>query len=178
MGFYKGWLLNWVKDCIQEGEFTLSSGIQSSYCVDLDLMVTQPDVLKYLAQELDDMLDDEIQCFCPDIFGGQATGADPLAIALSMRSKYNSWFSIRGNKIVGSVQGTVCLVEDVTSTGRSLAQAYNFVTAAGGKVEAAVAVLDRGDCTTQIMADLNVPYKSLFTYEDIQLPKINCGIQH
>lgn len=120
-----------------------------------------------------------------DAVGGLTMGADPLAIGVAAVSDA-SWFSVRkANKKHGKqklVEGcelrpgmSVLAVDDVVSTGASIAQAIDAIEAAGAHVVLAVTLVDRGEAARELMEDRGIRYAPLATYRDLDIPPVGRG---
>lgn len=117
-----------------------------------------------------------------DAVGGLTMGADHLAHGAAIVAGC-SWFVVRKeakgrgtNRLIeGAAVGPgtrVLLVDDVVTTGGSIEQAYEAVTATGAAVVAAVTLLDRGDVATAWFAGMGVPYLPLLTYRDLGIEAV------
>lgn len=129
---------------IEFGEFTLSSGVKSSYYIDVKSAVTHPDLLAAVAARV-------ARTYRFDVIAGVAVGGVPLAVAVSLASKkpyaiIRSFEKGHGKKdpVIGSVQGKdVLLIEDVTTSGGSALHGIGALRAAGAKAGRVVTVVDR-----------------------------------
>ncbi|MHB1973314.1 MAG: orotate phosphoribosyltransferase, partial [Acidimicrobiales bacterium] len=112
-----------------------------------------------------------------DAIGGMTMGADPVAHAVALATS-TSWFSVRKTeKAYGSrrrIEGAdlapgtrVVLFEDTVTTGRSLLEAFDAVTATGATVVLALTLLDRSELAAPLVAARAVPYLALFRYDDV-----------
>jgi orotate phosphoribosyltransferase len=139
----------------REGKFTLASGKQSDFYVDVKNVALDPRGAKLIGELTWQLLD-------PKNFGGvggPTLGADPLATALSLgafdlgkpipafiirkepkKHGTSQWIEGRENLASGS---ELLVVEDVVTTGGSSLKAIEKVRAEGFKVSTLVAVLDR-----------------------------------
>lgn len=109
--------------------------------------------------------------------GGLTMGADPLAHAIAIVGG-KSWFSVlkeqkqHGKRqLVAGIdlrQGMpVLLLDDVTTTGRSIMQAYEALQDYGVEVVMAITLVDRGDTTNKRFSELGVLYEPLLTYDNL-----------
>lgn len=117
----------------------------------------------------------------PDAIGGLTLGADPVAFAISHRSTSRTnplrAFTVRKEaKTHGTarlIEGPfksgdrVVIVEDVITTGRSVIQAIDAVTSAGGKVLGVLAVVDREDGGREAIQARGYEVTSLITISDL-----------
>jgi orotate phosphoribosyltransferase len=86
---------------------------------------------------------------------------------------------IEGAELDPAVRGKVIrvlLVDDVVTTGGSIQQAYQAIEAEGGKVVAAVTLVDRADLAKTFFIERAVPYFPLLTYRDLDIPAV--GDEH
>lgn len=140
---------------VKTGNFTLSSGKQSSVYVDARLTTMSPDGLNLIGRlGIDTIAQSGWEA---DAIGGLTLGADPIAYAISYASanleKSLRAFTVRkqakvhgtGNLIEGPFQSgdRVVIVEDVITTGSSALTAIDAVEAAGGVVVGLLALVDR-----------------------------------
>ena len=140
---------------VQRGEFTLASGLKSSYYIDC-----RPTTMSAEGLALIGALGLEAirrAGWRPDAIGGLTMGADPVAYAVAAAS----WsapppidaFSVRkeskGHGTRRQVEGNfragarVVVVEDVITTGGSALQAITALREAGANIVGVLAVVDR-----------------------------------
>ncbi len=137
-----------INQVIKFGKFTLSSGRTSDYYVDMKKAITDPEILSLVAKIINyQVRDDKI-----DKIAGPALGAVPIATAVALHSGIPMLMIRKAQKdygtsklIEGELQGEdkVIIVEDVTTTGKSLLKAVKAVRDNGGQVERAFVVVDR-----------------------------------
>ncbi|MGF1595959.1 MAG: orotate phosphoribosyltransferase [Acidimicrobiales bacterium] len=117
-----------------------------------------------------------------DAAGGLTLGADHLAVGIALVAD-RSWFFVRkepkgrgtGRQIEGRHVGPgdrVLIVEDIVSTGGSLLQAIDVVTAAGATVVAAATLIDRGGGLDEVLADRGIAYLPVGRHTDFDLPPV------
>lgn len=120
-----------------------------------------------------------------DAAGGMTMGADHLAHGVALLGG-RRWFVVRkaakGRGTDRLVEGDrlgagtrVLLVDDVVSTGGSIARAHEAVTATGAEVVLATTLLDRGGTAAATFARLGVPYRPLLTYHDLGMGSVGAG---
>lgn len=140
---------------VQRGEFTLSSGLKSSFYLDC-----RPSTMSAEGLSLIGVLGLEAirrAGWSVEAVGGMTMGADPVAYAIAAAS----WgappaldaFSVRkeakGHGMRRRVEGNfrsgarVAVVEDVMTTGNSTLEAIAAIGEAGGKVAGVLVVVDR-----------------------------------
>ncbi len=155
--------------------FALSSGGTSHHYVDLRRAVARGDDLRLAAQAVARAC--AVSGIGFDAIGGMTMGADPVAHAVALATS-TSWFSVRkAEKSHGSrrrIEGAdlapgtrVVLFEDTVTTGRSLLEALDAVTATGATVVLALTLLDRGEVAAPLVAKRAVPYLALLRYDDV-----------
>jgi orotate phosphoribosyltransferase len=66
----------------------------------------------------------------------------------------------------------VMVVDDVITTGGSIRESCERVTAEGAKVVFATTLLDRGQVAAPMFDDLGITYRPLLTYRDIGIDPI------
>jgi orotate phosphoribosyltransferase len=137
------------------GTFTLTSGKTSSYYVDIKAASSQPRLLRAIAQELRPKIGEA------DLLAGVELGAIPILVALALESGL-PYVIVRkqarahgtGKRLEGpDVRGKrVLLVEDVTTTGKSVLEAVQLLRAEGARVDRVETVVDRGEGATEALA--------------------------
>ncbi len=152
------------------GTFTLTSGRTSSYYVDIKQASTQPRLLRQIAKDL------AAKVQGVDVLAGVELGAVPILVAAALET--NLPFAIlrkkakehgTGQRIEGvAVTGRrVLLIEDVTTTGKSVAEAVRLVREAGATVDRVETVVDRGEGAAEALRDLGVSLGALVSAGDL-----------
>jgi orotate phosphoribosyltransferase len=158
----------------------LASGEMSRDFVDAKLAVADPDDLELVGQAMAGAARDAGIAF--DAVGGLVLGAVPFTFAVAQAARCR-WFLIRkepkGRGTNRWSEGTrltpgtpVMLVDDVITTGGSIRQAHEKVTAEGAKVVFATTLVDRGTTAQKYFKEAGVPYKPMLTYRDLQIEPI------
>jgi orotate phosphoribosyltransferase len=117
-----------------------------------------------------------------DAVGGMTMGADPIALAVAITTNAR-WFSVRKEakrhgrqrRIEGAelAKGDrVLLVEDVTTTGRSILEALDALEEIGAVVVMATPLVDRGDLTRKAFEAKNIRFEPLLTYKDLGIDPV------
>jgi orotate phosphoribosyltransferase len=157
-----------------EGDFVLRSGRRSRYYLDKYRFETRPDLLAPLGERIADAVREH----APDAtrLAGPELGAVALAAAASLVSglpflivrkapkDYGTAKRVEGEYAAGE---TVCVVEDVVTSGGALLESVDALRAAGLIVEAAVSVVDREEGGVDELAGHGVRLRSLFTAADV-----------
>lgn len=148
----KNQLIKLLKDnhVVKYGKFTLSSGKESNYYVDMKRAITDPIILSKVAEIISEKLDINDT----DKVAGPALGAIPIVTAVSILSSipmlmirkekkdYGTSELIEGDLKKGDI---VIVLEDVTTTGGSLIKAVKAVLENGGLVKKAFVIVDRDE---------------------------------
>ena len=146
---------------IKFGKFTLTSGKESSYYVDIKQASTNPLVLSEIAAEMAKLTaDNDYQ-----LIAGMELGAVPLAVALALETK-KPYLIIRkekpshgtGKQLIGnSASGQkVLIVEDVATTGGSVVKAIDALRDEGLAVNKVLVVVDREEGAQESLKDYNI----------------------
>lgn len=157
---------------IKFGRFTLKSGIESPFYVDLRPLASDPKILKKLANYLLEML--PLDNF--DIICGVPYAALPMATAMSLQSyipliiKRKEAKSYGTKKLIEGIyeKGQNCLlVEDVITSGKSLIETIDEVENEGIKVSDIVVVLDREQGGKEKLEAKGYKVHSLFNISEV-----------
>lgn len=145
------------------GDFTLASGAKSRYYIDARTTTLSAEgqaLIGALALRALDEAD-----LRPQVVGGLTLGADPIAYAIAHRSFLDGRpidaFSVRkepkghgrGRQVEGCLgpDQTVVVIEDVITTGESALNACRAVEAAGARVQAVLALVDREEGGREVL---------------------------
>ena len=157
---------------IKFGRFTLKSGIESPFYVDLRPLASDPKILKKLANYLLEML--PLDNF--DIICGVPYAALPMATAMSLESYLPLIIKRKEAKAYGTKKliegiyekGQNCLlVEDVITSGKSLVETIEEVENEGIKVSDIVVVLDRQQGGKEKLEAKGYKVHSLFNISEV-----------
>ncbi|WP_297495893.1 orotate phosphoribosyltransferase [Thermococcus sp.] len=159
------------------GHFVLTSGKESDYYINVKKLITNPGVLKLIAELMKEKAEELGVEF--DRVAGPELGAVPIATALSLetgkplvivRKKPKGHGT--GSQIEGEVRpgDRVLLVEDVTTTGGSVLRSAKVLEKEGAKVTAILVVVDREEGAGENLKDYTfaplVTVSELFTRRD------------
>jgi len=157
---------------IKFGRFTLKSGIESPFYVDLRPLASDPKILKNLANYLLEMLPlDNFDLIC-----GVPYAALPMATAMSLESyipliiKRKEAKSYGTKKLIEGIyqKGQNCLlVEDVITSGKSLVETIAEVEQEDLKVADIVVVLDREQGGKQLLESKGYRVHTLFNISEV-----------
>lgn len=146
----KEYLIKILKEnhVFEEGNFTLASGKESNYYVNMKKAITNPEILSTISK----LISEKIEGEGIDKVAGPALGAVPIATAVSLESKTPLLMIRKEKKGYGTsklIEGdlnegdNVIVVEDVTTTGGSLLKAIRAIQDNGGIVKRAFVAVDR-----------------------------------
>ena len=157
---------------IKFGRFTLKSGIESPFYVDLRPLASDPKILKNLANYLLEMLPlDNFDLIC-----GVPYAALPMATAMSLESYIPLIIKRKEAKAYGTKKliegiyqkGQNCLlVEDVITSGKSLLETIAEVEHEDLKVSDIVVVLDREQGGKELLEKKGLKVHTLFNITEV-----------
>jgi orotate phosphoribosyltransferase len=165
------------KNCIEYGKFTLKSGIESNVYVDCKKLLLSS-YLYLTTINLSKILND----FAFNSIGGPEVGVIPLIGSFITYKKsvsgieYNGFVVRKEEKthgksdiVIGCIErGDRCVViEDTTTTGRSLYRAVEEVEKLDCKVIQAVTIIDREMGAKELFEKRNIPFSALYTLSDL-----------
>ena len=171
-----------LKKSIKTGHFILASGKESDlYC---DCRVTTVDArgANLIGEVGWELVKSEILSRFPEVkaIGGMTMGADPISLAIGMYSAADKPLGIftvrkepkdhgRGKRIEGNFNAgeQVIVVDDVITTGGSTIKAIDAIEAEGGKVVAALVLVDREEGGREAIEGRGVPVYALYTRRSI-----------
>ncbi len=159
-------------DIIKFGRFTLKSGIESPFYVDLRPLASDPKILKDLANYMLDILPlDNFDLIC-----GVPYAALPMATAMSLESylpliiKRKEAKQHGTKKLIEGIyqKGQNCLlVEDVITSGKSLLETIPEIEDEGLIVSDIVVVLDRQQGGKELLESKGYRVHTLFTITEV-----------
>ena len=169
----KFFLESYKLEIIKFGKFTLKSGIESPFYVDLRPLTSDPKILKKLAEHLLEILpkDNKLDLIC-----GVPYAALPMATVMSLLSdiplimKRKEAKGYGTKKLIEGIykQGQSCLlVEDVITSGKSLLETIAEVEKEGLKVSDIVVVLDRQQGGKELLEQKGYRVYTLFTITEV-----------
>ncbi len=157
---------------VRFGHFVLTSGATSDVYVDVKLVWTRPGWLRTLGRALADRVGPAV-----DLLAGLELGAVPLVVAVALETGL-PYVVVRkpgrqhgtGRRIEGTVPpgARTLVLEDVTTTGGSLADTVAVLRAAGARVDRALSVVDREQGGAARLAADGVRLETLATLAELR----------
>jgi orotate phosphoribosyltransferase len=162
------------------GDFTLTSGAQASFYVDLRRVSLDHRVAPLIGTVMLDLISD-----VPNVaaVGGLTMGADPIAAAVLHQGAARGFsydaFVVRkepkdhglGRQVEGPnlVGKRVVVLEDTSTTGRSPLVAIEAIEAIGAEVAAVAVVVDRATGAREVIEAAGYPYLAAIGLDDLGL---------
>jgi len=167
-----------LEKCFRLGDFTLASGRKSDYYIDGRIASLHPEG----AYCIGNLFIDWCIKHEADAVGGLTLGADPIVGAIVALSRLSSrpmrGFIVRkkqkehgtGKLVEGDIRegDNAVIVEDVVTTGASAMDAINAAKAAGARVKAVLAVVDREEGGAEVFAKEGLIFIPLFTASELK----------
>jgi len=156
-------------DAVRYGEFELAHGGTTDYYVDRYRFETTPDALETVAAAFAERIDE-------GTLAGVALGAAPLVAVTGVRTGRPSVIVRKqakeygtGNRIEGELAAgePVVVLEDITTTGQSAADAVETLCEAGAVVDRVLVVVDREEGARENLADHGVELEALVTASEL-----------
>lgn len=165
-------LIQLLKECgaIQFGRFVLTSGAISEYYIDIKKAGTNPKILKRIAEAMAEYAKGY------DLLAGMELGAVPLVVALSLKTnipyviirkekrEHGTSKQIEGGEVKDK---RVLVVEDVTTSGRSVVNTIKIIRENQGFVDEVLAVVDRESGAEEKLKNADVSFIPLLSVSDI-----------
>ena len=167
------------KEIIKFGKFTLASGKNSSYYVDLRLVPSYPHEFRMMIKYLENQITEDIGLENFESIVSVPTGGLVIASALAIetvkpliyvRSKpkdYGTSKSVEG-KIHDGMK--VVMIDDVATTGGSVVNAIKSLTEVNVPVKDAYVIVDRMEGADKALAELGVKMHSILNI--LQIAKV------
>lgn len=156
---------------VRFGHFVLTSGQESDVYVDIKQVWTRPERLRVIGRALARRVGPA------DLLAGMELGAVPLVVAVALELGL-PYVVVRkpgrahgtGRRYEGEVppHGRVVVLEDVTTTGGSLADTIEVLRSAGGQVERALTVVDREQGGRERLRGLGVELEALAVLSELR----------
>jgi orotate phosphoribosyltransferase len=169
-------------EAVFHGEFTLTSGKQASYYVDLRKVSLDHRVAPLIGQVMLDLISPVTDVRA---VGGMTMGADPVAAAIlhqgAARGLTYDAFVVRkepkdhgrGRQVEGpDLEGQrVIVIEDTSTTGGSPLAAIDALLKVGAEIAAVAVVVDRDTGARERIEAAGYPYLAAIGLADLGLPK-------
>jgi len=167
------WFVSELRKCgaLKHGDFTLTSGKKSNYYVDIKVAITRPELLEAIARAMAPHSEG-----CARIAGVEL-GAVPIAAAVSLKCGL-PYIMVRKEKKEHGTQrpfegemrqgDKVLFVEDVVTTGGTLAKAIDSLRSQGAVIDKVVCVVDRDEGGLENLRKIRVALLSLISSKDLQ----------
>jgi orotate phosphoribosyltransferase len=156
---------------VKFGSFTLTSGKQSDFYIDVKRAWTNPQYLATMATLLADRVG------TVDRLAGMELGAVPLVVATALRSGHSYVIIRKAAREHGTRQryegevppgGNVLLIEDVSTTGGSAQDSVDILRAAGALVDRALVIVDREEGASERLRMIGVRLEPLITVTQLR----------
>jgi len=157
-----------------EGDFLLRSGKRSRYYLDKYRFETRPDILAPLGERIalavHDFEPEAVRLAGPELgavalaAAGSLSSGLPFLIVRKAAKEYGTSNRLEGVYAAGE---TVCLVEDVVTSGGALLDAVEALRSAGLTVRTAVCVVDREEGGADALARQAVRLRPIFRASEI-----------
>lgn len=139
-------------DCIKKGNFTLKSGIQSNYYVNLRNLISEPLVMKKICELIYQKLPTEEEFYiCGLPYAGMpyATGVSilydiPLLVLRKETKKYGMQNLIDGLENKRNIS-KVIIIDDIFTTGSSIRDSIPIMEKQGLEVIQTIVIVDRSE---------------------------------
>lgn len=154
------------------GEFKLRSGQTSDVYFDKYRFEAEPGLLRAVAQHMAPLVPKDTQ-----VLAGLELGGVPIATALSLETGLPVCFVRKRRKDYGTCQiaegaditgKTVCVVEDVITTGGQVLSSVADLRADGASVASVVCAILRAESVPTHFHDASLELRPLFTREELE----------
>jgi len=162
---------------IKYGKFTLASGKESSYYINIKQASTNPAILRELGKELSKHVSGKK-------LAGMELGAVPLVVAVAL--ELNLPFVIirktpkeHGTKhpIEGIIESNdeITIIEDVSTTGSTSMKVVDTLKSYNALIKEVVTVVNRDEGATQLMIENNIKFKWLIHAKELVNAELASG---
>jgi len=168
-----------LEHSIRRGDFTLKSGVKSTWFIDSKQTICAPEVMADVASLVLDAIPGDATAI-----GGLTMGADGLSFitagVATTRGRVLRAFSVRkevkdhgaGGRIAGALEAgdRVVITEDTVTRGNSPLEAARVVRELGAEVVLILALVDRGGTAAAMAAKEGLRFEALFSAPDLGFP--------
>ena len=160
-----------------EGKFLLRSGQLSNEYFDKYLFEANPNLLRKIAKRMCDLIPQNIE-----VLAGLEMGGIPLVTAIALESGISCAFVRKKAKEYGTckfAEGTqvngksICIVEDVVTTGGQIIKSANMLREVGAKVDFVLCAIQRNPDATEILTKEGL---TLIPYMTMEYIKEQAGV--
>ena len=158
--------------CIQFGEFTLKSGLESPIYIDLRRIISYPKLLEQVASAFIPLISN----LSFDRIAGLPYAAIPIATAISLAGGYPMIYPRKEVKTYGTkaeIEGeyyageTVIVIDDLATTGGSKFEAIEKLTGAGLIVKDIAVLIDRQSGAKESLAEAGFNLHAVLTISEL-----------
>ena len=163
-------------DALKFGVFKLTSGKVSPYYIDLRIVPSFPDAFRQICDFYGESITSQVGFKNFDRIAGVPIAGIPFASQIAYNLKKPFLYARKGVRLHGRqrrVEGilvsgdSVLLVDDLVTTGLTLKKAAKAVTAEGGIVKEAVALLDREEGGKEKLAKNGIQLHALLKISEV-----------
>ena len=169
---------------VKFGIFKLTSGKTSPYYIDLRLIPSFPDAFRFICDVYASMIEEELGLDAFDRIAGVPTSGIPFAAVVAFKLEKPFLYVRKEVKLHGRerrVEGIlapgdrVVLLDDLITTGKTLASAARAIRAEGGEVEHAFVLIDREEGGRKTLEEAGVRLHSLMTVREMAKLLLDMG---
>ena len=159
-------------NCIKFGDFILTSGIRSPIYVDLRALLSHPKEFKLIIEKSIQV----VRELNFDFICGIESSGIPLTTALSLELEVPMVYvrkKVKGHGLMKAIEGEpkknckVLIVDDVVTTGGSIARAVETLKSEDLAVSDAYVIVDREQGAKEKLASMGIELKSLTTLTEL-----------
>lgn len=156
----------------QTGFYTLGAGRTQKEHFDKYMFESDPLLLTEIAQKLSEIIPQDTE-----IIAGLELGGIPIATALSLETGIPMAFVRRASRDLGPKnlaegadvrEKTVCVVEDVTTTGTQIIESVLALREMGASVEHVVCVIIKDEIAIERLKEVGIELHYLFHMEEFR----------
>ena len=165
-----------LEHSLKTGDFTLKSGVKSSWFLDTKQTACRPEGIVFVADVALSIIPSNATAI-----GGLTMGADPVAFGIAAvgatRGRNLRSFSVRkeakDHGVTGRLAGAlrpgdkVVITEDTVTRGTSIMEAVDAVVAFGAEPVLITVIVDRGGTCAAMAADRGIPFVPMLTAPDL-----------